>query len=73
MALRFGRNSGATISAASFVRGPQGAAATLDVGTTSALAAGATPTVTNSGDTNDAIFNFRQPHLSKVAELIQSW
>lgn len=61
MALRFGRNSGATISAASFVRGPQGAAATLDVGTTSALAAGATPTVTNSGDTNDAIFNFGIP------------
>ncbi len=61
MALRFGRNSGATISAASFVRGPQGAAATLDVGTTSALAAGATPTVTNSGDTSDAIFNFGIP------------
>ena len=61
MALRFGRNSGATISAASFVRGPQGAAATLDVGTTSALAAGATPTVTNSGDTSDAIFDFGIP------------
>lgn len=61
MALRFGRNSGATISAASFVRGPQGAAATLDVGTTSALAAGATPTVTNSGDTNDAVFDFAIP------------
>lgn len=65
MALRFAptRNAGA-ITLASYIRGPQGAAATLDVGTVSALAAGSTPTVTNSGDTNDAVFDFAIPRGS---------
>jgi hypothetical protein len=38
--------------------GTDGAAATITVGTVTAVAAGGTPTVTNSGSANAAVFNF---------------
>jgi len=41
--------------------GPAGQAATIDVGTHSSLSAGSTPTVTNSGTSNTAVFNFGIP------------
>lgn len=39
-------------------QGPAGSAATVTVGTVTALAPGSTPTVTNSGTTSNAILNF---------------
>lgn len=54
--------SGATGSAgATGSTGATGAAATISAGTASALAAGATPTVTNSGSSAAAVFNFGLP------------
>jgi hypothetical protein len=41
--------------------GPAGAAATIAAGTATALAAGATPTVNNSGTSSAAVFNFGIP------------
>lgn len=41
--------------------GANGTAATINVGTVSALAAGATPTITNSGTSSAAVFNFGIP------------
>lgn len=41
--------------------GADGAAATVAIGTVTALPAGSTPTVTNSGTTNAAVFNFSIP------------
>jgi hypothetical protein len=42
-------------------QGPQGTAATITVGTTTTGAAGTNALVTNSGNLNDAIFNFTIP------------
>jgi hypothetical protein len=67
-ALNFGIPSGATGPAgpagpagANGSNGAAGAAATVAVGTVTALAAGATPTVTNSGTTAAATLNFGIP------------
>jgi hypothetical protein len=62
MALRFAPARGAgALSLSSYLRGPQGAAATIAVGTNTALAEGSTPTVTNSGSSSAAVFNFGIP------------
>jgi len=50
-----------TIHARSSITGPTGAAATITAGTATALATGATPTVTNSGSSSAAVFNFGIP------------
>ncbi len=42
-------------------QGPKGDAATISIGTVTGLPAGSTPTVTNSGNTSAAIFNFGIP------------
>lgn len=49
------------------VRGPQGLAATLAVGTVTTLAPGATPTVSNSGTTGAAVLNFGLPATPTIA------
>jgi len=68
MALRFSPARGAgSISLSSYVRGPQGAAATVDVGTVTDLAEGSSPTVSNSGTTSAATFNFGIPRGSMPA------
>jgi hypothetical protein len=61
MPLRFqpARNASVLISSSS--RGPTGAAATIAVGSVSALAAGSTPTVTNTGSSAAATFAFGIP------------
>src|ERR1700722_1294643 len=54
----------ATIHARSSITGPTGAtgaAATITVGTSTALSPGATPTVSNSGSSSAAVFNFGIP------------
>lgn len=61
MALRFAPAAGAAVLLSSSSRGPTGAAATISVGTASALAEGSTPTVTNSGSTSAAVFDFGIP------------
>lgn len=60
--LRFSPSRGAAaLVLNSLVRGPQGAAATITIGTVSALAEGSTPTVANSGTTAAAVFDFGIP------------
>lgn len=62
MALRFSPARGAgAFSLSSYIRGPTGAAATIAAGTQTALAEGSTPTVSNSGTTSAAVFNFGIP------------
>jgi hypothetical protein len=57
--LAFGIPAGAPGAPGS--NGTNGTAATVAVGTVTGLAAGATPTVTNSGSTSAAVFNFGIP------------
>lgn len=45
--------------------GPQGTAATIRIGTVSALPAGTPPTVVNMGNENDAVFDFAIPQGEK--------
>jgi Collagen triple helix repeat (20 copies) len=52
-------STGATGSAGP--AGPAGAAATVSIGTVTTSPAGATPTVTNTGSSNEAILNFTFP------------
>jgi hypothetical protein len=60
--LRFSAPRGAgAVSLSSFIRGPQGAAATITVGTVAASNAGSTPTVINIGTTEESTFNFTIP------------
>lgn len=61
MPLRFQPARGASVLISASSRGPTGAAATVDAGTATALAAGATPTVANSGTTAAATFDFGIP------------
>lgn len=62
MALRFAPARGAASFALSTaIRGPTGAAATADVGTTTTLSAGSSATVINSGSTSAAILDFGIP------------
>ncbi len=61
MPLRFAPARGASVLISSSSRGPTGAAATVTIGTTTGLAAGATPTVSNSGSTSAAVLNFGVP------------
>lgn len=62
MPLRFSPNRGAgAIALSAYVRGPTGSAATITVGTVTALAEGATPTVANSGTSSAAVFDFGIP------------
>lgn len=62
MTLRFSPSRGAaSLVLSSLTRGPQGPAATVDVGSTSALAAGSTPTVTNVGTRGAAVLDFAIP------------
>lgn len=60
MATRFQPARGSAVMGA-IARGPTGTAATVAVGTVTALAAGATPTVSNSGTSAAATFNFGIP------------
>lgn len=60
--LRFSPSRGAgALVLNSLVRGPTGAAATITAGTGTSLAEGATPTVTNSGTSSAAVFDFGIP------------
>ena len=60
--LRFSAPRGAgAVSLSAFVRGPQGPAATIVVGTVAASNAGSTPTIINSGTAEDASFDFTIP------------
>lgn len=47
------------------IRGPQGTAATITVGSVSALGPGATPTITNSGSSTNATLDFGIPAGAK--------
>src|SRR4051812_43433706 len=68
MALRFSPARGAaSLVLNALVRGPQGAAATLAVGTVTALAPGATPTVSNSGTAGAAVLDFGLPATPTIA------
>lgn len=62
MALRFSPNRGAAaFSMNAMVRGPSGAAATVEVGTVTELDPGETPTVANAGTSSAATLNFGLP------------
>jgi len=62
MALRFSPTRGAaSLVLNALVRGPQGNAATLSMGTTSTLAAGAAATTSNSGSSGAAVLNLGIP------------
>jgi hypothetical protein len=65
--LRFSPASGGSISISSFIRGPQGAAATVAIGAVATLAPGATPTVANVGTTEDAVLNFGLPTTPTIS------
>src|SRR5258708_26743130 len=68
MALRFSPSRGAaSLVLNAMVRGPQGTAATLAVGAVTTLAPGATPTVSNSGTSGAAVFNFGLPATPTIA------
>lgn len=68
MALRFSPARGSTsIVLNANVRGPQGAAGTLAVGSVTSLTPGTTPTVVNSGTNSAAILNFGIPTSKTVA------
>lgn len=62
MPLRFSPARGAAgLVLNAMTRGPQGEAATIEVGTVTALSPGATPTVVNSGTTGAATLDFGLP------------
>ena len=62
MATRFSPPRGAAaITINSMVRGPTGAAGSVEIGAVTMLAPGATPTVANVGTVNDAVFDFGLP------------
>ena len=63
--LNFGIPQGATV--AQGTAGTNGTAATITVGTVTALDPGSTPTVTNSGTTNAAVLDFGIPTINKGA------
>lgn len=68
MALRFSPTRGAaSLVLNAMVRGPQGIAATVAVGTVSMLAPGATPTVFNAGTSGAASLNFGLPGTPTIA------
>lgn len=67
MALRFAPSRGAgALTLNALTRGPQGLAATLSVGTVTTLNPGATPTVSNTGNTSAAVFAFGIPTSKTV-------
>lgn len=61
MPLRFQPARGASVLISASSRGPTGAAATITVGTTTTGAPGTDATVSNSGSSSAAIFNFTIP------------
>lgn len=61
MPLRFSPARGASVLISSSSRGPQGAAATIEVGDVTTIAPGATPGVVNSGSTAAAVLDFSLP------------
>lgn len=68
MALRFSPARGtASLVLNSMVRGPTGAAATIEVGAVSSLTPGTTPTATNVGTSAAAILDFGIPTSKTVA------
>ena len=68
MALRFSPTRGsASLVLNALVRGPQGTAATVSIGTVTTLAPGATPTVGNAGSVNDAVLAFGLPATPTIA------
>ena len=68
MTLRFSPSRGAaSLVLNAMVRGPQGIAATLAVGTVTTLAPGAAPTVSNSGSSGAAVLNFGLPATPTIA------
>lgn len=68
MGLRFSPARGAaSLVLNAMVRGPQGLAATLAVGTVSTLAPGAPPTVSNGGTSGAAVLNFGLPATPTIA------
>jgi len=50
-------------------QGAQGPAATITAGTVTLIAPGGTPTVTNSGSSSAAVFNFQIPSVDAINEL----
>lgn len=61
MPMRFAPARGASVLLSSSSRGPTGAAATIEVASTSTLAAGNSATVTNAGSSSAASFQFGIP------------
>lgn len=68
MALRFSPARGAaSLVLSTAIRGQQGPAATIQIGSVGAINPGMTPTVTNSGTSGAAVFNFQIPTSKTIA------
>lgn len=67
MPLRFSPERGASVLLSASSRGPAGAAATIAVGSVTALSPGSTPTVANGGTSAAATLNFGLPTTPTIA------